>query len=455
MVWGSAPRGIDDLVARVSKNDPALVSLCLLKGRRFNDADAEALASALERNTNLRELSATAHAVSTAAATALARALAANRTLYSLDLGNRSFGDEGLVALAPGIAASASLVQLNLEAKGLTAAGCATLGEALAANSRTATSADRTEYTGIAELLLGQNSLGGDGLSALLEGVGSSVGLHTLDLSSCSLEGKGAVQPLAAALQQGKLPSLGVLRLDGNTLSGTGIAALADSFGAAASLQQLHLQRCCLGPEAAAALAPALPSALQVLNLAGNTIGSRGALALAAAMTAGSVPQLHKLVLCDCGLGDDGIAAVAAALGATAAGSLTLDLSGNTAGSAAMAALAAAPLTALCLHDCKLGGPGGGAVELTALLAQPASFAQLKELDLSGNGLEASQLQALLKAAMADAGSLPCLRLLVIAANPGAAEAEVADAVERLQDLRPDLDVVRRAADTGEGGLMG
>jgi hypothetical protein len=94
MVWGSAPRGIDDLVARVSKNDPALVSLCLLKGRRFNDADAEALASALERNTNLRELSATAHAVSTAAATALARALAANRTLCSLDLGNRSFGDE-------------------------------------------------------------------------------------------------------------------------------------------------------------------------------------------------------------------------------------------------------------------------------------------------------------------------------------------------------------------------
>jgi Ran GTPase-activating protein (RanGAP) involved in mRNA processing and transport len=362
---------------------------------------------------------------------------------------------QGLVALAPGIAASASLVQLNLEAKGLTAAGCATLGEALAANSRTATSADRTGYTGIAELLLGQNSLGGDGLSALLEGVGSSVGLRTLDLSSCSLEGEGAVQPLAAALQQGKLPSLGVLRLDGNTLSGTGIAALADTFGAAASLQQLHLQRCCLGPEAAAALAPALPSALQVLNLAGNTIGSRGALALAAAMTAGSVPQLHKLVLCDCGLGDDGIAAVAAALGATAAGSLALDLSGNTAGSAAMAALAAAPLTALCLHDCKLGGPGGGAVELTALLAQPASFAQLKELDLSGNGLEASQLLAVLEAAMADAGSLPCLRLLVIAANPGAAEAEVADAVERLQELRPDLDVVRRAADTGEGGLMG
>ena len=93
MAWG-APRGIADLVARVGHNDASLQSLCLMRGRHFDDAGARQLCEALTANTVLRELSITSHAVGPAAAAAFARMLAANTTLHSLDLGNSSFGDE-------------------------------------------------------------------------------------------------------------------------------------------------------------------------------------------------------------------------------------------------------------------------------------------------------------------------------------------------------------------------
>lgn len=93
MAWG-APRGIADLVERVRRSDPSLTSLCLLRGRRFNDDDAAQLCEALAGNTVLLELSIASHLVSPAAAAAFAHMLAANSALRSLDLGNSKFGDE-------------------------------------------------------------------------------------------------------------------------------------------------------------------------------------------------------------------------------------------------------------------------------------------------------------------------------------------------------------------------
>ena len=108
------------------------------------------------------------------------------------------------------------------------------------------------------------------------------------------------------------------------------------------------------------------------------------------------------------------------------------------------------------------------AAGLAEQLAAPGACGLLEELDVSANGLQASDLLPLL-AALGSGSSAGCdatdggagtpawpcprLRLLVVAANPGAAEEEVATAIERLQEARPALDVVRRAADTGEGGM--
>lgn len=442
----------------------------------------------------LTELSLASHAVPPAAAAAFAAALASNGTLRSLDLGDSTFGDEvrgggsrgfascvtdmcpatrcaehlrrsscrlttscppplqGLAALAPGIAASASLRSLNLEGKGITAAGCAALADALAA--RNSSDGEPRSKAGLEALQLGHNSLGGEGLAALLGGLGSASRLQSLDLNSCGLQGAPGVQPLAAALQAGRLPRLASLRLDGNALGAGGAAVLAAALGSPeCALQQLHLHSCGLDGEAAAQLAAALPPNLAELDLSGNSVGSSGAAALAQQLAADAAPHLRRLVLCGCGLDGDAVAALAGALPGRPP--LALDLGGNAAGGAAVvAALAAAPLSSLRLHDCQLGAEGAAA--LAGQLAATAAFNQLEDLDLSANRLEAPQLLQLL-GALADApeGAAYFLRTLVIAANPGASEDEVSAAVERLQAARPGLDVVRRAADTGEGGLMG
>ena len=93
MAWG-APRGIDDLVARVRANDAALPSLCLLPTRRFNAADAAALCEALSANTVLTDLSISSHGVPPPLAALFAGVLHTNRTLASLSLGNSTFADE-------------------------------------------------------------------------------------------------------------------------------------------------------------------------------------------------------------------------------------------------------------------------------------------------------------------------------------------------------------------------
>ena len=93
MVW-DAPRGIDDIVARLRDNDASLQSLYLMRQRRFEEADAKALCEALSQNTVLHDLNISSHAISPEIATAFADVLRSSTTLQSLDLGNASFGDE-------------------------------------------------------------------------------------------------------------------------------------------------------------------------------------------------------------------------------------------------------------------------------------------------------------------------------------------------------------------------
>jgi len=93
MVWG-ATRGIDDIITRVRANDASLTSLYLMRQRRFELADANALCDALVKNTVLRDLNVSSHAVSPEIAAAFASLLASTDALKDLDLGNASFGDQ-------------------------------------------------------------------------------------------------------------------------------------------------------------------------------------------------------------------------------------------------------------------------------------------------------------------------------------------------------------------------
>lgn len=93
MVWGQ-PQGIDDIVARLSRNDPSISSLYLMRNRRFNEGDILKLADALGRNTNLLELDLSSHCISPSMAAMLARGLQTNASIKKISIGDSTFGDE-------------------------------------------------------------------------------------------------------------------------------------------------------------------------------------------------------------------------------------------------------------------------------------------------------------------------------------------------------------------------
>lgn len=55
MVWGK-PRGIDDVVARLERNDASMESLYLMRHRKFEEKEAAELSRAIAKNTSLVEL---------------------------------------------------------------------------------------------------------------------------------------------------------------------------------------------------------------------------------------------------------------------------------------------------------------------------------------------------------------------------------------------------------------
>lgn len=100
MAWGrGAASGIDDLISRLSDNDPKLQSLTILRFRRLLDADVEALSKALQGNSSLQELTCSSHSISPAASAALGTMLQHNRALRRISIGNSSWGDQVSIPL--------------------------------------------------------------------------------------------------------------------------------------------------------------------------------------------------------------------------------------------------------------------------------------------------------------------------------------------------------------------
>jgi hypothetical protein len=95
MAWGrGAASGIDDLLKRLNESDPKMQSLTILKFRRLNDADVEALAKALRGNSILSELNLCSHPLSAEAAAVLGSSLQHNSGLKRISIGNSSWGDQ-------------------------------------------------------------------------------------------------------------------------------------------------------------------------------------------------------------------------------------------------------------------------------------------------------------------------------------------------------------------------
>lgn len=342
----------------------------------------------------------------------------------------------------------------------MTASGCIQLAEALDTNSS------------LQELILARNNIGEQGLAALCT---SLVTLRILSLSDCGLSGKNCGTMLSTLLSTSS--ALKVLRLEDNAaLDATCMNALSPGLALTSSLQELHLRGCPLRSEGITTLFKNVPASVTHLDISGTDVGTEGFIAASVALTqrnvngvghGGARCNLRRLIACNCGGADDrSIGALITALTTEQCCStqgIDLDFSGNAAGQFTLSALGQCPrLRAVCLHDCKLGPEGGDALysQILGLTdnsndsngdLQGGKFLNLEELDISANALTSTKLVTILDALKTTAKTYcPSLRLLVIAANPGAMEEDVTDAIERLQEVRTGLDVVRRSADTGE-----
>ncbi|XP_073780120.1 NACHT, LRR and PYD domains-containing protein 3 isoform X2 [Danio rerio] len=200
---------------------------------------------------------------------------------------------------------------------GLTGEGCAALASALISNPEHLT-----------DLNLSRNNLGDSVtlLSAVLEDPHCK--LEKLWLYYCGLTDEGCAA-LASALRSNP-EHLRDLDLSWNKLGDSVTLLSAVLEDPRCKLEKLELYNCGLTDEGCAALASALrsnPEHLRDLNLSGNKLGD--SVTLLSAVLEDPRCKLEKLWLSDCGLTDEGCAALASALRSNPEHLTELDLSWN------------------------------------------------------------------------------------------------------------------------------
>uniref|UniRef100_A0A671P4R9 Uncharacterized protein n=1 Tax=Sinocyclocheilus anshuiensis TaxID=1608454 RepID=A0A671P4R9_9TELE len=332
---------------------------------------------------------------------ALASALTSNPShLRELDLSENKLGDSG-VKLLPDVLENPHCKLENLRPQrprlrrlrqriALVTKedeGCAALASAL-----------RSNPSHLRKLDLSENNLGDSGVNPLFaELENPDFKLEELRLSNCGVtdEGCGA---LASALRSN--PShLRKLDLSGNKLGDSGVKLLSDVLeNPHCKLENLRLSKCGITDEGCAALASALrsnPSHLRKLDLNGNKLGDVGVKLLFARVT--SVIVLYRLL--DCGVTDEGCAALASALRSNPSHLRKLDLSYNNLEDSGVKLLSTGlenpHLTSVIvlyrLLDCGVTDEGCAALA-SALRSNPS---HLRKLDLSYNNLEDSGVKLL------------------------------------------------------------
>ncbi|XP_059418603.1 NACHT, LRR and PYD domains-containing protein 12-like isoform X4 [Carassius carassius] len=269
-------------------------------------------------------------------------------------------------------------VQLN--DCGVTDEGCPALASAL-----------RSNPSHLRELNMSGNEIGDSGIMMLSAGLENPhCKLEKLWLSNCGITDEGCAA-LASALTSN--PShLRHLSLTGNQL-GNSVNLLSDVLqNPHCKLEKLWLNDCDVPDEGCAALASALrsnSSHLRELNLSGNKIGDSGVMLLSAGLEDLHC-ELEILWLRDCGITNEGCAALASALRSNPSHLRRLDLSWNKKGDLGVKLLCAGlkdphcKLEELQLRDCGVTHEGCAALA-SALGSNPS---HLRHLDLSWNKIE-------------------------------------------------------------------
>ncbi|XP_066547492.1 ribonuclease inhibitor [Amia ocellicauda] len=266
--------------------------------------------------------------------------------------------------------------------------GCAALASALSSNPTT-----------LRELDLSLNRTGDSGvklLFALLEDPNCKLG--KLLLSRCGITEEGCAALTSALCSN---PStLRELDLSYNCPGDSAVTELSALLeDPNCKLEKLLLSGCGITEEGCAALTSALcsnPSTLRELDLSSNRPGDSAVTELSAGLEDPNC-KLEKLLLSDCGITEEGCAALASALCSNPSTLRELDLSSNRPGDSAVTELSAGledpncKLEKLLLISCNL--TEGSCAALASALR--ADHSQLRELELSGNDLGDSGVKLL------------------------------------------------------------
>ncbi|XP_076835818.1 NACHT, LRR and PYD domains-containing protein 3-like isoform X2 [Brachyhypopomus gauderio] len=310
-----------------------------------------------------------------------------NLELDEFDLSKYGSSEECLLRLLPVVTASR---KADLSGCSIREEGCAALCSALRSNPS----------SHLRELNLNYNDPGDSGvkqLSSLLEDPHCK--LEILQLSFCSITKEGCAA-LCSALRSNPSSHLIELNLTYNELGDSGVkqlsAVLEDSY---CKLEKLQLSDCGIREEGCAALCSALCSShLRELNLNNNNPGDSGVKQLSALLEDPHC-KLEKLQLSDCGIREEGCAALCLALRSNPSSHLReLNLTYNNPGDLVVKRLSALLEDPLCkleklqLSGCSITEEGCAAL-CSALRSNPSSH--LRELNLNYNQLGDSGVKQL------------------------------------------------------------
>ena len=207
--------------------------------------------------------------ISNEGARAVAEVLAQGWDLKRLALRKVNVSDDGAVSLAEAIKASAEsgtskLRWLDLGSNDVRSRGAVAIGEAL-------------EHPGvnITRLTLRGNGICSEGMDALGKGISMSSTLRRIDLAHNGFGDRGAIA-FADALSRGTAPNLRVLLLGFNSIGPDGMRALMQAL-MHTDVEHLDVGCNVIGASGAKAIAEMINSTrLKSLNLACNNIGLRG-----------------------------------------------------------------------------------------------------------------------------------------------------------------------------------
>ncbi|XP_058632582.1 NACHT, LRR and PYD domains-containing protein 12-like isoform X2 [Onychostoma macrolepis] len=312
---------------------------------------------------------------------ALSSALRSNSShLRELDLIGNKLGAAGLTLISDGLKdPRCKLEKLWLYDCGVTDEGCAALSSALRSNSH------------LRELSLNRNKLGDAGLMLISDGLKDPrCKLEKLWLSHCGVTDEGCAA-LSSALRSNS--HLKELDLSDNKLGAAGLTLISDGLkDPRCKLEKLKLYDCGVTAGGCAALR-SNSSHLRELDLSLNNLGDAGLMLISDGLKDPRC-KLEKLWLSDCGVTDEGCAALSSALRSNSH-LRELDLSENELGDAGLTLISdglkdpRCKLEKLTLSDCGVTDEGCAALS-SALRSNPS---HLRELDLSDNKLGAAGLK--------------------------------------------------------------